>query len=124
VSWRRSRAKRLIVTVICAGVVSGTAYAYTAANTVSSSNVGSGSGTINGYSLSGLAYTLNANDPRNVDQVSFTLSPTNAQTVKAQLAASSSWYTCTNSSGSVTCTTTSPQATAAGSTQLTVVSAQ
>jgi hypothetical protein len=112
------------VALACAGVVSGGAYAYTAANNVPASNAGSGTGAISGYAVSSLSYTLNANDTRNVDSVSFSISPTNAQTVTAQLAASSSWYACTNSSGSVSCATTSPQATAVGSTQLTVNAAQ
>jgi hypothetical protein len=110
------------VTILCVGIVAGAAYAYTAANTVPTTRAGNGAGAINGYTLSGLSYALNANDPRNVDSVTFTLNPTNAQTVKAQLAAASSWNACSNVSGSVTCTTTG--ATAQGSTQLTVVSAQ
>jgi hypothetical protein len=111
-----------MVTILCVGIVAGAAYAYAAANTVNASRAGNGAGSINGYTLSGLSYTLNTNDPRNVDSVAFTLNPGNAQTVKTQLAAAGSWYSCTNASGSVTCTTTG--ATAQGSAQLTVVSVQ
>jgi hypothetical protein len=100
------------------------AYAFTAANTVPATNAGSGSGAISGYTVTNVSYTLNATTPTNLDQVAFTISPTTTATLKVQLAAAGSWYSCTNSGGSVTCNTTSPQATVAGATQLTVVSAQ
>ena len=69
-------------------------------------------------------YLLNSTTPTNLDQVAFSITPTTASVVKAQLASGGSWYTCTNTTGSVTCNTTSPQATAAAATQLTVVAAQ
>ena len=81
-------------------------YACAATNTVPGSTAGSGSGTISGYTVSGIAYTLNATTPTNLDQVAFTISPIAATTVKAQLAAAGTWYTCSNSLGSVTCNTT------------------
>jgi hypothetical protein len=55
--------------------------------------------------------------------VAFTIAPT-AGTVKVQVVSGGSWYACTNTAGSVTCATTSPQATAATVNQLTVVAAQ
>jgi len=69
------------------------------------------------------SYTLNAANPQNVDQVAFTIAPTTG-TVKVQVVSGGSWYACTNTAGSVTCATTSPQATAATVNQLTVVAAQ
>ena len=115
--------RRMVVVALLALAVGCGVYAYAAANTVPASNAGSGSGTISGYTVSSIAYTLNSTTPTNLDQVAFTISPATASTVKAQLASGGSWYSCTNSSGSVTCNTTSPQATAAGATQLTVVAA-
>jgi hypothetical protein len=44
--------------------------------------------------------------------------------VKVQLAAAGAWYSCTNTAGAVSCTTTSPQATVLSATQLTVVAVQ
>ena len=85
---------------------------------------GAGSGTISGYTVTNVAYTLNTTTPTNLDQVAFTIAPTTTSTLKVQLAAAGSWYTCANAAGSVTCNTTSPQATAAAATQLTVVAAQ
>ncbi len=121
--WRRRRKRRFAIAAAAAALSSLAAYAFTAANTVPTSNAGSGSGTISGYTVSNVSYTLNATNPQNVDQVAFTISPTTG-TVKVQLVSSGSWYSCSNSSGSVTCATTSPQATAAGVNQLTVVAAQ
>ena len=117
------RRRILVVAVLAIGIASGV-YAYAATNTVPNSTAGSGSGTISGYTVTGVAYTLNATTPTNLDQVAFSIAPTATSTLKVQLAAAGSWYTCTNAAGSATCNTTSPQATAAAATQLTVVAAQ
>jgi hypothetical protein len=113
----------IVATVVAVAMGIGT-YAFTATNTVPASTAGSGSGAISGYTVSSIVYGLNATTPTNLDQVTFTISPTTATTVKIQLAAAGSWYSCTNSAGSVTCNTTSPQATVAAATQLTVVATQ
>jgi hypothetical protein len=120
--WKRRR-NRYFLAAVAAAVVAPAAYAFTAANTVPASSAGSGSGAISGYTVSSVSYTLNGANPQNVDQVAFTISPTSG-TVKAQVVSGGSWYACTNSAGSVTCATTSPQATAAAVNQLTVVAAQ
>lgn len=117
------RRRTVVVALLALGLGAG-AFAYAASNTVPGSNAGSGSGAISGYTVSGVAYTLNATTPTNLDQVAFTIAPTAATTVKAQLAAGGSWYSCANAAGSVTCNTTSPQATVAAATQLTVVATQ
>jgi hypothetical protein len=96
-------------------------YAFAASNTVPGTEAGSGSGAISGYTVSSVAYGLNSTTPTNIDSVTFTISPTSAGTVKIQLASGGSWYSCTNTSGSVSCNTTSPQASVAAATQLTVV---
>jgi hypothetical protein len=106
-----------------AGVLALGAYAYTASNTVPASRAGTGSGAITGYTVSSITYTINGTTPTNLDGVGFSISPTAAATVKAQLASGGAWYSCVNTSGSVACDTTSPQATVAAATQLTVVAA-
>ena len=116
--------RRLVVVTVLALAVACGIYAYAATNTVPSSSVGAGSNTISGYTVTNVAYTLDSTTPTNLNQVAFTIAPTAASTVKVQLAAGGSWYSCTNSTGSVTCNTTSPQATAAAATQLTVVATQ
>ena len=122
-TFLRRRRRTLIVAFLALSIGTGV-YAYAAANTVPGSSAGSGSGAISGYTVSAIVYTLNATTPTNLDQVAFTIAPTTASTVKVQLAAAGSWYSCTNTAGSVTCTTTAPQATALAATQLTVDAAQ
>ncbi len=122
-SFRLPRRRLIVVAVLALGIAGGV-YAYAATNTVPNSSAGSGSGTISGYTVSNVAYTLNSTTPTNLDQVTFSITPVTTSTLKAQLAPAGAWYTCTNTTGSVTCNTTSPQATAASATQLTVVAAQ
>jgi hypothetical protein len=117
---RVSRTRAVVVTVVALLLAIGV-YAFAASNTVPATEAGSGSGAISGYTVSSVAYGLNSTTPANIDSVTFTISPTSAGTVKIQLASGGSWYACTNTSGSVSCTTTSPQATVAAATQLTVV---
>ena len=121
---RPKRRRSVLAALVVAGVVGSAAYAFTATNTVPASTAGSGSGAISGYTVSAIAYTLNGTTPTNLDQVAFTIAPTAAAVVKIQLAAAGSWYTCANAAGSVTCNTTSPQATVAAATNLTVVATQ
>ena len=121
--FRLPRRRLIVVAVLAIGIASGV-YAYAATNTVPNSSAGSGSGTISGYTVTSVAYGLNATTPTNLDQVAFSIAPTTTSTLKVQLAAAGAWYTCTNITGSATCSTITPQATAAAATQLTVVAAQ
>ena len=112
--------RRLAVALFVALLV-----AMTALVTVPASAAGAGSGAISGYTVSNIAYGLNSTNPQNLDQVSFTIAPATAGTVKVQLASGGTWYSCTNTAGSVTCNTTvGSQATVAAATQLTVVATQ
>ena len=121
---RRMRRQALLLSAVVAVALSISGYAFTASNTVPNATLGQGANTISGYTLSSVAYNLDATTPSNLDSVSFTIAPTTATSVKAQLAAAGTWYTCTNVSGAVTCPTTSPQATAAAATALNVVASQ
>jgi hypothetical protein len=116
--------RRLIVFAVLAVAVASGVFAYAASNTVPATTAGAGSNTISGYTVTGVAYGLNASTPTNLDSVSFTIAPIAATTVKVQLAAAGTWYSCTNTAGAVSCATTSPQATVAAATQLTVVATQ
>jgi len=124
---RRARwqALGIVLTGLLAGAVIGRVA--TASTSVPNETLGYGTAaSVAAYAISGVSYTLDANSPQNIDQVAFTISPTTARVVQAQLATGGSWYSCTNTSGSVTCATTSPtQATvnASGST-LTVEATQ
>lgn len=120
---RRTRTQFLLVP-IAAGILASAAYAFTASNTVPASQSGAGSSAISGYTATNVAYTLNATNPQNIDAVAFTISPTTTSVVKMQLSSGGTWYSCTNTAGSVSCATTSPQATVSAATQLTVVASQ
>jgi len=124
---------RLVLVAVVAAVVAGGAYAFTAANTVPASNAGSGSGTVSGYTVTNLHYSLNSSTPNNIDSLTFTISPaipnTGSGKVNVQAALTSggpSNYTCsTDTAGTtVTCATTSPQLTTDKLTTVTVVAAQ
>jgi hypothetical protein len=117
----RSKRAYGILAAAIAIAIAAAGYAYTASNTVPDASLGQGANTISGYTISSVSYNTNASNPGNVDSVSFTISPAAAGTVKIQLAPAGSWYSCTNTSGSVSCATTSPQATATAATSLNVV---
>lgn len=96
----------------------------TASNTVPTGLVGQGSHVTSAYAISSVSYTLDVNNPQNVAQVSFTISPSTPRVVTARLFNAGSWYTCSNSSGSVTCATTAPAVAATSANNLTVVATQ
>jgi hypothetical protein len=97
----------IAVLALAIGLVVGT-YAFTAANTVPPTKAGDGSGAITGYTVSNVHYTLSGTDFSNIDTVAFTVdtAPPSGSTMKAQLVSGGSWYSCTNSTTTVTCTTT------------------
>jgi hypothetical protein len=123
-SRNRFKRRAIVAAGAMVAVLSVSGYAFTASNTVPNASLGQGANTISGYTLSAVAYNLNASTPTNLDSVNFTISPATATSVKIQLVAAGSWYTCTNTAGAVTCPTTSPQATAATATALNVVASQ
>lgn len=112
----------MILIAALAAAVGAASYAFTATNTVPDTHAGVGSGTISGFTITNVAYTMNAADGDKLDQVAFTID-SNTANVKIRLTAAGTWYACTNSSGSVTCDTTSPQATVTAADELTVAAA-
>ncbi len=127
------RTLRILLVVIASMAIAGGAYAFTAANTVPSSNAGAGVGTVSGFTITNLHYGLNTTTPANIDSLSFTVAPvipsTSSGKVLVQAILSTggpTTYQCTtNTAGdTVTCPTTSPQLTAALLTSVTVVAAQ
>ena len=96
------RARLIGVLVVAAALGTGM-YAFTATNTVPGSSAGSGSGTISGYTVSGVAYTLNATTPTDIDSMTFTLNAS-ATTAKAKIVSGSSTYTSCSISGGVNVT--------------------
>jgi len=125
---------KLLVAIVAAMAVAGGAYAFTASNTVPSSTAGAGSGTVSGFTVTNLHYSLNATTPLNIDSLTFTVSPVIPNTgsgkviVQAILTTGGpNTYTCTTDAtgATVTCPTASPtQLTADKLSSVTVVAAQ
>lgn len=102
--------------VLAAGIISASASASAASNTVPKTKNGDGNDSVSGYVVSNVHYTLNASNPGNVDAISFSLdsAPVAGSTIRAKLSGSgTTWYSCTASGTTATCATTSPQALAA-----------
>ena len=120
-----SRAFKIFLVVLVAFAFASVATAYAAANTVPATNAGDGAGTISGYTISAVHYDLNATNPQNIDSVTFTVNTAipSGSTVKIKLvSAGNDWYTCTGQgSTTITCITTSPQATVNTANSLRVV---
>jgi hypothetical protein len=95
---RRSLGALVVAVALATGV-----YAFTATNTVPDSNAGAGSGTISGYTVSGIAYTLNATTPSNIDSMTFTLNA-DASQVRAKIVSGSTSYTSCSIAGGVNVT--------------------
>ena len=93
-------------------ILSVAVYGFAAANTVPASYAGDGSGLISGYDITNIHYTLNAANPANIQTVTFDITPTSAGDVRITMDGST-WYTCANSSGSVSCSVTQAALTAA-----------
>ena len=118
---------KILIIAIIAAIVAGGVYAFTASNTVPTSQVGEGQGAVSGYDVSSVHYNLNASDPTLIDSVTFNLdtAPGAGSTIQVKLIdTGSDWYACTNTGTSVSCNTTSPQASVAETNHLTVVVAQ
>jgi hypothetical protein len=113
----------LLILVLAAAI-----YGFAAANTVPESGAGDGEGTISGYTISDIQYTLNGTDPGNIDSVEFDIAATGGAsaptTVTIEFNSSGSWYSCTVASGHATCDTTSPAQDVLSATSLRVVAAQ
>jgi hypothetical protein len=112
---------RLLGALVIASALAAGAYAFTASNTVPASSAGSGSGTITGYTVSTVAYQLNATTPSDIDSVTFTLSA-NASTVKAKVVSASTTYTSCTVLGGVNATCDfSPDVAVTSADQLSVI---
>ena len=106
---RRLRAPRfLIVPFLVLGLmVAG--YAYTAANVVPDSKAGDGVGTVTGYTIDSIDYTLDGTDPQLINEVLFNVDvePTAGSDIEVSLDDGSGvWYSCTFLVLAITCDTT------------------
>jgi len=121
--FNRNRNIRYLAIFALVLILAGATYAFAAANTVPTSKAGDGNGVISGYIVTAVHYTLNGTNPATIDSVSFTLdaAPVSGSTIKIKLvAAGSTWYNCTNTTTSVTCTTTGASVTTANSLEVVI----
>lgn len=88
----------LVLFVVIA--ISAAAYAFSESNTVPDTKAGDGTGAVSGYTVTSVAYTLNAANPSTLDSVAFDLGAAAAQ-VQVQLVSAGSWYTCSLDTGTV-----------------------
>jgi len=86
-------------------------YVFAAANVVPGSPVGDGSGAISGYTITNIHYALNAANPANIQTVTFDIDPAAAGDVRITMDGST-WSTCTNTAGAVSCSVTQAALTA------------
>ena len=117
-------ATRMIAAGSIAALMGLAGSAFTASNAMPvDTQAGDGATEITGYTVSDVHYGLNATDPENIDSVTFNLdsTPPVGSTKKIQLTADGAWYSCTNVAAALTCATTTPQATVAGSDNLRVI---
>jgi hypothetical protein len=115
-----------IAVILLILVAAAAMYGFAAANTVPDSGAGDGAGTISGYTISSITYTLNSSNPRNIDSVEFDISSDGGlgdpATVKIELeGGSGTWYDCSIAAGHATCDTTTPAQDVEGATSLRVV---
>jgi len=103
---------RKIIAITLGGILAASAIAFAAQNVVPSSRAGDGAGTISGYTVSNVAYTVDNTNPQNLAKVEFDLDA-DATTVKVRLQSSGgNWYACAEDpdvDNHWSCTTTGQQ---------------
>lgn len=92
---KRKHTKRVVIGVAALTMLfAGTAF--TASNTVPTSNAGSGSAEVSGYTATSIDYVLNATDPNTIDSVDFVIDGeiTAGSDAEVQLQDAGTWYSC------------------------------
>jgi len=104
---------KVLLTALVILVAAASAYAFAAQNTVPDSAAGYKASVVPGYTVTNVAYDLDATDPTLVDKITFAISPSSgtvvAAIVKLQTADAGTWTDCTLAAGTapsmtVTCT--------------------
>lgn len=120
---RKTGRRYIGMVVLSALLLMGSTYAFTAANTVPPSQAGSGAGTVSGYTVSNIHYTLSAT-PTSLASLGFNVGGTVAAGSSVKVNAGSSWDDCTAgifSAGVTPITCSSVTGTVVGLTSLQVV---
>ena len=97
---------RILALLVMAIILGAATYGFAESNTVTSGAAGEGSGTISGYTVTNVHYTLNSTTPTQFTSVSIDLGATAAtNNVYAGISATggspASWVTCTLNAGTV-----------------------
>lgn len=104
---------KVLLIALIAVIVTASAFAFAAQNTVADSAAGYKANVIPGYTVTNIAYDLDATDPTLVDKITFAVAPSSgtvvAAIVKLQTATGGTWTDCvlvagTAPSMTVTCT--------------------
>lgn len=102
------RKRRYVLAALLAVIVATAGFAFAAANTVTASNAGIGSGTVSGYNVTAVSWDLNDANPALIDDVTFTLNVAAAE-VRARATGTggaslgTGWVACAGA-GTYTCT--------------------
>ena len=90
---------RIITIALILLTLSVITYGYAAANVVPESGAGDGSGTISGYTITNIDYTLLTSDPSKIENVSFDVTATAGASapddVRVTVDSGTTWITCT-----------------------------
>lgn len=137
---RRFFSVRSFLVLVLALILSVATYGFAANNTVANSSAGDGIGTVSGYSVSVVSYTLNSTDPSQIDGVSVEMTLAASQVAPKTVAVQfvdvanvplGGWYNCTAGTTAATnpgynCTiaASATKATVKPATQIRVVAAQ
>ncbi|MEW6404450.1 MAG: hypothetical protein AB1649_21855 [Chloroflexota bacterium] len=101
------RPRTLTIAAVLA-IIAVIVYGFAAANVVPESGAGDGTGTVSGYTITNIDYTLLASDPTKLQLVEFDVNPTAgagaATDVRITVNAGVTWITCTNVVAHWTCT--------------------
>ncbi|MGD0167487.1 MAG: hypothetical protein ABSC51_09415 [Gaiellaceae bacterium] len=123
-SRRRKKSWQLAGIVLLMLILASSAYAFTAANVVSSSRAGDGSGAIGAYTISNVFYTLDNTSPQNIQNWQFDLNAA-ATTVDSKLVSGSTTYTqCVHGTGFHWTCSPGTEPTVASADQLRVIAVQ
>jgi hypothetical protein len=98
----------------------------TASNNVPDTQAGDGSGSITGYDVTSVSYTLNGGDPSIIDAVDFNLNtaPATGSEIQIRLEQpTGDWYSCTFAAFAVSCDTSGGTITVLDANELRVVAA-
>lgn len=110
---RRTSVRRLAGAVALLAVLVGIGQAFTATNTVTvTRRLGDGSGTISGFAISNVHYTMNPANPLRVQVATFDVSPAATRVVMKMVSSTTAAVNCTMSLGNTRATCTWALATA------------